>query len=98
MQERKTLQSHHGHGSTLSSINIIAISPVPSLGLLLQSMSQEAVVLLQVVDLHQVAPVQLTLSPGVLPVTLNVREQVLVTCLTNKQLASMLKRPVIKIT
>lgn len=67
-------------------------TPVPSICLLLQSMSDEAVVLLQVVDLHQPAPVQLTLPPGVLPVTLNVRDQVLVTCLTNKQLASMLKR------
>ena len=72
--------------------HIIAISPVPFCKLLLNTMPQEAVVLLQVVDLHQPAPVQLTLSPGVLPVTLNVREQVLVTCLTNKQLASMLKR------
>ena len=59
--------------------HIIAISPVPSLGLLLQSMSDEAVVLLQVVDLEQVAPVQLTLPPGILPVVRDVREQVLVT-------------------
>ena len=56
------------------------------------SLAYEVVVFLEVVDLHQPASVQLTLSPGVLPVTLNVKEQVLVTCLTNKQLASMLKR------
>ena len=45
-----------GVGPDSSSIIIIAISPVPSLGLLLDTVPHEKVVLQQALDLHQPAP------------------------------------------
>ena len=60
-------------------VDIIAISPEPGIEVLLDSMSDEAVVLLPVVDLHQPASVELALPPGVLPVMSDVREKVLMT-------------------
>ena len=68
-----------GVGSDSSLINIIAIGPVPSLGLLLDTVPHKTVVLQQALDLHQPAPHQLTLSPGVQPAELHFGEEVLVT-------------------
>ena len=68
-----------GVGPDSSPIIIIAISPVPSLGLLLDTVPHETVVLQQALDLHQPAPHQLILSPGVQPAELHFGEEVLVT-------------------
>ena len=68
-----------GLGPDSSPIIIIAISPVPSLGLLLDTVPHKTVVLQQALDLHQPAPHQLILSPGVQPAELHFGEEVLVT-------------------
>ena len=62
-------------------IDIISISPVLAAYAKFDSLSQEAVVLLEVVDLHQPASEELTLQPGVLPNMTNIRKQILVTFL-----------------
>ena len=59
-------------------LHIIAVSPIPRVGLLCHAMSHEAVVLLQVVDLHQPPSVQLALCPGLKPIVSDLRKQVLV--------------------
>ena len=59
-------------------LNIIAISPVPIMGLLCLTMSHQTVELRQVVDLHQPAPVQLALAPGLEPSVIAFRKKVFV--------------------
>ena len=70
--------------------HIIAISPVPFQGLLLQSMSHQTVVLLEVVDLHEPAPIHLTLQPGVFPVGGQLGEKILRTRLRKKVFNNLL--------
>ena len=60
-------------------VHIIAISPEPGIEILLDPMSNEAVVFLPVVDLHQPSSVELTFPPGVLPIMSDIREKVLMT-------------------
>ena len=61
--------------------NVIAVSPEPGVNILdlLDPVLHQTVVLPEVVDLHQPAPVQLTFTPGVLPVVSYIGKQILVT-------------------
>ena len=66
-----------GVGPDSSILHIIAISPVPSVGLIRLAMSHEAVKLCKVLDMDKPSPIQLTLSPSFQPIVFNFREQVL---------------------
>ena len=66
-----------GMGPYASILNIIPISPVFIFQSFFLSITHQAVELFQAVDLHQPPSVQLTLSPGILPVVSYVRKQVL---------------------
>ena len=67
-----------GMGPHPRILHIIPVSPVPLVTLLCLTMSHQAIELLQVVDLHQPASIQLALPPGFKPIVFDFRKKILV--------------------